>query len=105
MDSLCKLGCRLNKTILVDQYVWLRLGRGNLLSVPQMTMDDITNLEVPGSPLSRFFILHNLQRQPYRVSILVFGFQKVGSGVHLGPVDDGVAHSLDVVLVDSFWVR
>jgi hypothetical protein len=56
---------------------------GDLLSVPQMTMNNITNLEIPRSPLSRLFMLHHVQRQPDRVTELVFGFEQVSTRVHL----------------------
>jgi hypothetical protein len=35
-------------------------GSIDLLSVPQMTMDDIPNLEIPRSPLSRLLMLHHM---------------------------------------------
>jgi hypothetical protein len=45
------------------------------LSISQMSMNNITDLEVSRSPLPGFFILHDVQRQPYRMAILVLGFQ------------------------------
>ena len=55
----------------------------DLLSVPQVTMNDITDLEIPRSPLSRLFVLHHMQRQPDRVTELVFGLEQISTRVHL----------------------
>jgi len=35
-------------------------GGSDLLSIPQMTMNDIPNLEIPRSSLSRLFVLHHM---------------------------------------------
>ena len=55
----------------------------DLLSIPQMTMNDIPNLEIPRSPLSRLFVLHHMQCQTYRVTELVLGFEQISTRVHL----------------------
>jgi hypothetical protein len=58
-------------------------GSIDLLSVPQVTMNDIPDLEIPRSPLSRLLMLHNMQRQTYRVTKLVLRFEQISTRVHL----------------------
>lgn len=69
-----------------------------------MTMNDISNFQISRSPYSRLLVLHDVQCQSDRMSEFVLRLEQISTRVHLGPVDNRVPHSLDVILVDSFRV-
>jgi len=70
-----------------------------------MTVNNVSDLEIPSRPYPRLLVLHDMQRQSDRMTKFVFRFQQIGTRVHLGSVDDSIPHSLDIVFVDSLGIR
>ena len=74
------------------------------LSISDMSVHHIPDLEIPRMSFPILPVLHNMQSQSHGYALLILLFQDIGAGVQLGPVENRLSHSQHVVVRDPLGI-